>query len=346
MPLIPEILLTIVQLVFQQALHANDFTDFINLTTANKVFFELATPILWRELPSAQPLLHLLPSNVVVRFLDRDLSGDTKWHYKLRRIPLVTDLDRLLTYAPHIRAIRARTRPSLNSSAHLTFDKLFQNNLSIPTFPRLEHLQLTDSSDSLVLYIPSLLHQSLRILELPYYATGLQLAFAHLLAGIPPPLHTLVYVDRPLRMQQFAQSIHLFPLLRNLTVSLLDPVAMQAIVSLPFMHSLEIVIDAAFDATSTHPYTFHSHRPISSLTFAIVDSPLSRRNPAIHDDSLSLRALLRAFPLPCHQLTIVLPHRFQSYFAGPEIKSLEQYLNPSTALSVKIAPTSARRSNA
>ncbi|KAG1863908.1 hypothetical protein F4604DRAFT_1929030 [Suillus subluteus] len=344
MSLIPELLLTILQLVFQQALHANDFTDFINLTTANKALFELAVPILWRELPSAQPLLHLLPSNVVVRSVDHHLSSATKWHYKLRRIPLMSDLDRLLMYIPHIRAIRARGRSSLNPSASHTFHKLFQEHLPIPTLPRLEHLQLTDSSDTLVAYIPSLLHESLRTLELPYHATGLQSAFAHLLVDVPPPLDTLVYVDSPVRMQHFAQSIHLFPLLRNLTISLLDPAIMQAIMSLAFLDRLEIVIDAAFDGTSTHPYAFHSNRPISSLTLAVVDPPLFRHN-AVDDGSLSLSALLLALPLPCHQLSIVLPHRFQSRFDGSGIESLRQYLNPfTTSLSVKIAPISFRSS--
>jgi hypothetical protein len=67
--IIPELLCEIFLYIFQQALHA----------MANKSFFALA--ILWKELLSAQLLLHLLPSNIVVRYIDQDFSNESKYHY-------------------------------------------------------------------------------------------------------------------------------------------------------------------------------------------------------------------------------------------------------------------------
>lgn len=81
MALIPECLLAIVELAFKQAVHANDFTHFINLASANKSFFSMAIHLLWRELPSAQPLLHLLSTNIVVRSVYFDYSHKRTWHY-------------------------------------------------------------------------------------------------------------------------------------------------------------------------------------------------------------------------------------------------------------------------
>ncbi|KIK36126.1 hypothetical protein CY34DRAFT_16599 [Suillus luteus UH-Slu-Lm8-n1] len=324
MSLIPDLLFAIVNLVFKRALHANNFTDLVNMASANKALFRLTIPLLWRELPSAQPLLHLLPTNVVVRSVTYDPSDRIVWHYRLRRIPFRSDLDRLHLYTTHIRAIRACGRPSLNFSACHTFTKLFLDNLSLPTLPHLERLQLTDPSDGFIPYIPNLVHASLRVLEIPNYAINHELIIAQLVA-VSPPLHTLVYVDVHTRVGVFPKSIHLFPLLRSLTVFLPEPVAMQAIASLPLLARLEIVIDPARQTIVMHQYNVLFHHRLASLIITIVDSPdLDVAFP-------SLKKLLFTFPISCDKLTIIMPPRLQ----GRGIEAIVGDQNPSTSIHIR-----------
>jgi hypothetical protein len=75
------------------------------------------------------------------------------------------------------------------------------------------------------------------------------------------PLHTIVYVDVRTHMGGFVQSIHLFPLLCSLTISLLEPIAMQAITLLPLLARLEIAIDS-HDKLLSHTNT---------ISFSITD---------------------------------------------------------------------------
>lgn len=74
------------------------------------------------------------------------------------------------------------------------------------------------------------------------------------------------HLDVRARMQHFAQSIHLFPCLRDLTVSLLEPIAMQAIASLAHLTRLDIVINPSRDTISTHSYISFHHR-LTSLIY-------------------------------------------------------------------------------
>ncbi|KAG2136425.1 hypothetical protein DEU56DRAFT_913005 [Suillus clintonianus] len=305
--LLPEVLRTVCQLVFNRALQ-HSFTDFMNLMLANKVCFYTAMPLLWKELPSLQPILHTFPSNVVVRFYK-----DAQWHYKLRRIPLVSDQSRLLMYAPFIQGISACGRPALNDSANDTFKHLFYGNLPFPSLSTLE--------------MPKAY-----LLELPFNDCSLPNIFDNILDDVPPCLHTLAYVDNPARMNRFAQSIHHFPLLRNLTVSLLDPTAMQAIVSLTLLESLEIVIPDSSLIHATHPYTIQFKRTIPSLTIAIRNSRLF---PYRQEVLLSAKALFLAFPASCHQLTVTIHTSFLGTVEGSFVACLaEEFSLPEASISV------------
>jgi hypothetical protein len=111
-------------------------------------------------------------------------------------------------------------------------------------------------------------------------------------------------------MQHFANSIHFFHYFRISLCHSWSPwhLAIQAIVSLTSLNTLKIIINVMLDTTRMHLHAIHSHHQISLLMFAMMDSPLTCHQPDIDDDFLSLKALLLAFLLLCHQLTIILPH--------------------------------------
>ncbi|KAG2029644.1 hypothetical protein BDR03DRAFT_987634 [Suillus americanus] len=79
-----------------------------------------------------------------------------------------------------------------------------------------------------------LLYNGLTIVELPYYAVDLEVVAFALLAA---PYHLL---DDSANTE-FQESLHLFHSLQHLTVSPLQPTAMEVITSLPSLESLSVM---------------------------------------------------------------------------------------------------------
>jgi hypothetical protein len=181
-----------------------------------------------------------------------------------------------------------------------------------PPFPCLTHLELSCTRDPLVTFLPNIIHRGLRTLTLPHDDVLLDPVMSCLLR-ILPPIQTLAYVSTSHGMRNFVNNIHLFPFLRDLTVSLtLEASDLLTIMSHPSLQSLTLVISLTLPALQ--PIAFGNR--IRSLNLDFRKSLLNPLDTAI--------ALLHRFPVPCQQLGILLPnqlngdtlHNFLQLLAG------------------------------
>jgi hypothetical protein len=93
MPLAYEILLEIFKYV-----HVNgNPSSFTALLELNRAYSDIALTVLWAELNSLEPLLHLMPDHVIQRG-----SADGRWRYvseiRLGQFPALTRLRLYLTF--------------------------------------------------------------------------------------------------------------------------------------------------------------------------------------------------------------------------------------------------------
>ncbi|KAG2136429.1 hypothetical protein DEU56DRAFT_947113 [Suillus clintonianus] len=311
-----EILLEVFGHAYAQAVDELGLSDLVALATVNKAFFDASIPTWWRKLPSAEPLLHLIPDHILHRQFN-----ENHWSYSLYTELAPQHLTRLYLYARHIREIDA-SGISLSFGAAQAFKYVLrvhsESNSTNPLLPCLNRLRLRARHDTLLEHIPALLHDGLRLVELPHYATGLDSAISALLTA-PSALRTLVYVDLPKNTESFEKSLHLLRSLRHLTVSLLGPTGMKAIASLPSLESLSLVVE---DSLRTLPYTITSIHPIVSLEIVLQTSFIL--GGIDNNPFESAMCLLRALPIPCCQLTIVLPVHLGGAALAAFIASLTQ----------------------
>ncbi|KAG2029502.1 hypothetical protein BDR03DRAFT_987713 [Suillus americanus] len=152
---------------------------------------EVTLEVLWNKLPSADPLLHLLPEDIIERHLEKD----GKWSYSYIGTRLPSDLEQFYMRAPHIRAIISHEH-SLGYDAVDMFKNILDYHTSISDAPFLlclAHLQLANNSDPLLKFILSLIHMGLETLVLPYCSSLSSSIISHVLQ-ILPPLSNIVYI--------------------------------------------------------------------------------------------------------------------------------------------------------
>lgn len=76
----------IILAIFEQVhLAKDDLGHFASLATVNKAVSDVVIRLLWKELPSMMPLIHLLPDDAVTK--QRDSSG--LWHFVSHNYGLV-----------------------------------------------------------------------------------------------------------------------------------------------------------------------------------------------------------------------------------------------------------------
>ncbi|KAG2045756.1 hypothetical protein BDR06DRAFT_977979 [Suillus hirtellus] len=102
---------------------SSSLREFLPLTRLNGRSFKIAVAVLWQKLPSADPLLHLLPDDVVQK-----QPENTEWHYAIRAYDV-----------------------SLTVSATFLFDVIFKNlGLKGPLLPNVTQLKLVHPNDHLL----------------------------------------------------------------------------------------------------------------------------------------------------------------------------------------------------
>ncbi|KAG0691650.1 hypothetical protein DFH29DRAFT_1010517 [Suillus ampliporus] len=297
MPLVYEILLEIFELVHNHA-KLNGIADFLSLLEVNRAFSDIAIMVLWKELPSVDALLHLMPEDVLERSFE-----DGIWRYICHRNPLPAELARFDLYAPLIRAIQPDVC-ALSHRAVQGFEAILRSHTSrsgTPLLPRLHHLQLAYSSDALLGFIPSLLHDGLRNLSLP--ANGFNSGYIlNCLIRTPPPLHSLVYISSE-GVSHLANHLHLFPSLRHLTVPLQLPAQMEAITTHP-LDSLTVIVSNPVNLPQ-NSITFHHPLRSFSIVFRQTFLVGGGENPSF-EDAINM---LHACAVRCERLKLTLPRQ-------------------------------------
>jgi len=128
-------------------------------------------------------------------------------------------------------------------------------------------------------------------------------------------------------MQEFAKSLHLFSNLRNLTVSILEADAMQAIASLPYLESLGVVI---YDERGKIPDAISFTRRIPSFKISLYRSlSLSTvdNNGIVNNPFDAAINILRRFPVPCDRLTVEIPILLGGVALADFVASLADHFN-------------------
>ncbi|KAG2038737.1 hypothetical protein BDR03DRAFT_1009488, partial [Suillus americanus] len=293
MPFPYEVMLAICELVYWSA---DGRRLLLPISQVNTSIREVALEVLWNELPSAEPLLHLLPEDVIERHLERD----GKWSYSYIGTPLPSDLEQFYTRAPRIRAIISHEH-SLRYDAVDAFKNILDYHSSISNAPfllHLAHLQLSNNSDPLLEFIPSLIHMGLETLVLPY-RSSLSSSIISRVLQILPPLRNIVYVEFGEEAHDFVHHIHLMPSLRSLTIPLLEPAVMQAVFSHPHLLDLTVVVYMevhVLDADMSFHHAFRSFSIIFTRSFLFGGVDEETLNTAI--------TILRALRVPCQQLSV------------------------------------------
>ncbi|KAG1856494.1 hypothetical protein C8R48DRAFT_775904 [Suillus tomentosus] len=287
----------------------------ITLALFNCVVCDIALMVLWRELPSVLPLLHIMPEDII----ERHLTVDSVWCYILHGPPSPSQLDRFHVYASRIHTIISQERA-------LTYDtiKAFTAILSCHTFvtnapflPHLTCLRLFHGSNSILSFVPSMIHRGLETLAIPQVVVELEPILTHILEVLPP-FRNLVCIEitnLPC-VRDFACRIHLLPTLCTLTVTLLDSEGMQAIFSHSFLRNLTVIVDRQLYLPQHTPTFYHL---LHSFSITFRNSWLGSIGADTLDAALTL---LQRFRPPCEQLSIMLGLHLDGPALGNFINSL------------------------
>ncbi|KAG1758050.1 hypothetical protein EDB19DRAFT_1901553 [Suillus lakei] len=290
MSLAHELVLEIFKYVYDDSIRCS----FPNLVQLNWAYSDLTLTVLWAELNSLEPLLHLMPEDVVERH-----SVDGQWRYTIHRAPSALQLEWFYIYAPLIRAIKS-FGPSINYDIIDGFTNILHCHTLASLSPLLLHLnrlELTYSRDPLLQFIPHIIHGGVRSLILPHRGILVGSVVSHLLQTTPP-LQSLVYMSLDESTNDFARNIHLFPSLHDLTIPLLEASDMQIVVSHPSLQNLTLYIFYVLPLLQT--ITF-SH-PLCLLSFVFRGSFAA--DELARDSWDIVMTTLCQFPAPCRQLSI------------------------------------------
>lgn len=163
---VTELVIKIYKQLYREAVSGKNgstsLREFLPLTRLNGRSFKIAVAVLWQKLPSADPLPHLLPDDVVQK-----QPENTEWHYVgLISLSIASNVKvtcRHSSAAPSnlnwivytsisrsFKAIRAYD-VSLTVSATFLFDVIFKNlGLKGPLLPNLTQLKLVHPNDHLL----------------------------------------------------------------------------------------------------------------------------------------------------------------------------------------------------
>ncbi|KAG1785182.1 uncharacterized protein HD556DRAFT_1450934 [Suillus plorans] len=313
MSLAYEITLTICELVYS---NPHGCQHLLPLLAVNRAMCDVALTVLWRELPTALPLLHLMPEDVI----ERHLAVDSVWRYILHGPPSPSQLDRFHVYAPRVRAIISRER-ALTYDTIEAFAAILRCHTSMtdaPFLPNLTCLRLAHGSDPVLEFVPSMINRGLETLAIPQAVVELEPILTRILEVLPPIRNLIcIEITNLTRLRDFTRRIHLLPTLRALTVTLLDPEGMEAIFSHPFLRNLTVIVDRQLYLPQ-HTPTFH--HPLHSFSIKFRKSWLGGGMGA--DDLDAALTLLRRVRPPCEQLSITLGLHVDGPALGKFISSL------------------------
>ncbi|KAG1855077.1 hypothetical protein C8R48DRAFT_776477 [Suillus tomentosus] len=316
MPFPYEVMLAICELIYSSP---DGWHHLLPLLVVNSFMSDVALTVLWQELPSPAPLLHLMPEQVV----ERHLHPNGNWRYTFSWLPSPCQLDRVDLYAPRIRTIVARPG-CLSVEAVDILISIFLCHASrsdAPLLPHLTYLRLADSSSPLLKILPYIINSGFQTLILPDLYGHSQPVLSRVLSTLPS-LRNLAWLELGQPIRHLVRNIHLFPTLRSLKVPLIED--MQPIFMHPSLLHLMVVI---YGQVYLPPNTPNFHHPLLSFGIAFRGSFMN----GLQDNEAFTTALivLRGFQVPCEQLNISLFYQLSGVALGEFLNSLAALPNPS-----------------
>ncbi|KAG2108247.1 uncharacterized protein F5147DRAFT_773831 [Suillus discolor] len=200
MPFPYEVMLAICELIYSSP---NGWRHLLPLLVVNNFVSDIALMVLWQELPSPTPLLHLMLEQVVERHLGRNGT----WDYAL--------------------------------SVLISIFLCHASRSNAPLLPHLTYLRLADSSSLLIEILPYIINSSFQMLILPDLCSYSQPVLSRVLSALPS-LRNLAWLELGQPVHDLIKSIHLFPSLHSLKVPLIED--MEPIFLHPSLLDLTVVI--------------------------------------------------------------------------------------------------------
>ncbi|KAG2123867.1 hypothetical protein DEU56DRAFT_917274 [Suillus clintonianus] len=235
----PDIIFMILQMVYTAISTENSgrLGAFAGLATTSLTISEAVLHLLWKQLSSVEPLIHLLPEDLI--YNHQDSNGGFELVEVLRTLK-PSDLARFYSYARRVKAI-CPEKKALRSPYKHVFQSLLALHGRIRSLdsllPFLIHVELKHKRDRLIQFLDSLLHPGLTTLILP----------PHML--LPPDIHNLlphlqnlVYIANSSETRTVLNSLSLSLPIRYLTLSYVEPAVMTSISSLRWLTILTLVI--------------------------------------------------------------------------------------------------------
>ncbi|KAG2354383.1 hypothetical protein BDR07DRAFT_1494676 [Suillus spraguei] len=233
-----DVVFLILQMVHAMIINEDSFGlgDFAALATTSSAISEAILQLLWKQLPSVEPLIYLLPNDLI----QEHTNSNKTWELRFLRTPKLSDLERFHFYAQKVKAIYADGKALRPQHKHVFQTLLTLHNRSRSAgflMPYLSHVVLKDNRDHLIQFLDQLLLPGLQSLVLP----SNMLIFpdvVHLLGH----LQTLVYISDSFHTNIILNSLSNCLSMHHLTLCYTQPTSMTSIASLDQLTTLTLII--------------------------------------------------------------------------------------------------------
>ncbi|KAG1785184.1 uncharacterized protein HD556DRAFT_1450938 [Suillus plorans] len=210
---------------------------FAALSTTSSTISEAVLQLLWKKLTSMEPLIYLLPHDLIQEYESSD--GVLKWRFL--RTPQQSDLERFQSYARRVKMICAVDGKALQSRHIHVFQTLAALHDRIRSagslLPYLYHIELMDKSDCLIQYLDRLLLPGLQTLILPPH-----MILPPDVQTLLPHLQNLVYISDAFHTSMILNSLSNCTFMHRLTLSYIQCSLMASLASLHQLISLTLII--------------------------------------------------------------------------------------------------------
>ncbi|KAG1786491.1 uncharacterized protein HD556DRAFT_1449729 [Suillus plorans] len=289
----PDIIFMILQMVYTTISTENSgrLGAFAGLATTSSTISEAVLHLLWKQLSSVEPLIHLLPEDLI--YNHQNSNGGFELRFLRTFKP--SDLARFHLYARRVKAI-CPEKKALRSPYKHVFQSLLALHGRIRSLdsllPFLSHVELKHRRDCLIQCLDRLLHPGLTTLILPPH-----MLFPPNIQNLLPHLQNLVYIANSSETRTVLNSLsHSLPI-RHLTLSYVEPTVMTSIASLCQLTVLTLVIipgSSSMKQTSHIP-NHHIRTKVLSIQVEPDERPPTFDHPMATSTDIGFPAIISLF---------------------------------------------------
>ncbi|KAG1793364.1 uncharacterized protein HD556DRAFT_1443802 [Suillus plorans] len=289
----PDIIFMILQMVYTTISTENSgrLGAFAGLATTSSTISEAVLHLLWKQLSSVEPLIHLLPEDLI--YNHQNSNGGFELRFLRTFKP--SDLARFHLYARRVKAI-CPEKKALRSPYKHVFQSLLALHGRIRSLdsllPFLSHVELKHRRDCLIQCLDRLLHPGLTTLILPPH-----MLFPPNIQNLLPHLQNLVYIANSSETRTVLNSLsHSLPI-RHLTLSYVEPTVMTSIAFLCQLTVLTLVIipgSSSMKQTSHIP-NHHIRTKVLSIQVEPDERPPTFDHPMATSTDIGFPAIISLF---------------------------------------------------